>query len=160
MSIPAILSPSIVNKNATHRERDGVDCGTVSRDLRHRGVRAAKSNHPAGRRQEFPAVRPPLRYGARTVAMIAPRAFPSLLGLTRALASVRGALVRRKASIGAVNPGPGEASGVHSVEQDAWNTGLMAAHSESSALNERAAVWSWAAAILAVLTPISAIFVG
>ncbi len=92
--------------------------------------------------------------------MIAPQAFPSVLALTSALASVRAALLWRKASIGAVNPGPGEASGVHSVQQDAWIAGLMAAHSESSALNDRAALWSWAAAILAVLTSVSAIFVG
>lgn len=92
--------------------------------------------------------------------MIAQQVFPSLLGLTSALASVRAALLWQKASIGAVKPGPGEASGVHSVQQDAWIAGLMAAHSESSALNERAALWSWVAAILAVMTSISAIFVG
>lgn len=92
--------------------------------------------------------------------MIAQQVFPPLLGLTSAIASVRASLLWRKASVGAVNPGPGEASGVHSVQQDAWIAGLVAAHSESSALNERAAVWSWIAAILAVLTSISALFVG
>ena len=92
--------------------------------------------------------------------MITAAALSSFLGVASALASARAALLWRKASICALDPGGGQTSGVHSAQQDAWIVALMAAYSEASALNGRAALWSAIAALLAALTSLSVIFLG
>ena len=77
-----------------------------------------------------------------------------------AFASAFAALLWRTASIVALNPRGRESSVIHSVQQDAWIGALMEAHSESSAINGRAARWSAVAALLAALATFAAILPG